>query len=191
MANSTKVIIKNVRFSYVKVFHPDQESGKYGCAILIKKGDPQMDEIKAAIKAAAEEGRAKLGDRFTLKLADIIHDGDEKAAEQPDYAGMWYLNAKSGTKPGIVKKNTSGMGGATVEITDEAEFYSGCYGAVSVTFYAYNAANGSKKGVTCGLNNCLKVKDGPSMGGRVSAESEFKDLDLGDFGGSNDDEDIY
>jgi hypothetical protein len=56
-------------------------------------------------------------------------------------------------------------------IIDEEEFYSGCYGYVSLTFYAFDTKG--NKGIACGLNNVMKTKDGEHLGGRVSAEQDF------------------
>ena len=169
--NSTKVILKNVRFSYVYVFTKDNND-KYSCSLLIDKNDPQVEELKAAIQAAVSQGAAVLGPGFKLDVSKVLHDGDEK--DDPNYRGHWYLNAKSKNKPGVVKKNSSGMGGKTTDITDESEFYSGCYGAASVNFFAFN--QGVNKGISCGLNNVLKLGDGPFLGGRSSAESDLGDL---------------
>ena len=48
-------------------------------------------------------------------------------------------------------------------------------GRASISFFAYNV-NGNK-GIACGLNNLRKFKDDEKFGGRVSAESDFADLD--------------
>jgi hypothetical protein len=44
------------------------------------------------------------------------------------------------------------------------EVYSGCYGRVSLNFYAFNF-NGNK-GVACGLGNIQKIKDGEPLNKR-------------------------
>ena len=181
--NDTKVIIKNARFSYVHVFQKD-DNDKYSVSILIEKNDPQVEEIKNAIKAAAQAGAGKLAGA-KVSLGSILHDGDIDKAADPAYAGCYYLNAKSRTKPGVVKKNTSGMGGKTTDITDESEFYSGCYGAASVNFFAFNT--GTNKGVACGLNNLMKLHDGDFLGGRSSAEADLGSL----VDDSNDNDDIF
>jgi hypothetical protein len=64
-------------------------------------------------------------------------------------------------------------------ILDKSEVYSGCYGRVSINFYAFNS-NGNK-GIAAGLGNIQKVKDGELLGNRTSAASDF---------GSDDDEDF-
>ena len=80
-------------------------------------------------------------------------------------------------KPGIIDA-------AKKAITDEDEFYSGCYGRASLNFFPYNASG--NKGVAAGLNNLQKIKDGDPLSGRQSAEADFDD----DFGVEDDDVDF-
>jgi hypothetical protein len=110
----------------------------------------------------------------TEKETMPLRDGDEKDDE--NYEDHLFLNAKSNTRPGIVDKNK-------VPIVDEEEVYSGVWAIISVTFFAYDK-NGNR-GIACGLNNIMKFKDDDRFGGRVSAESDFGDVDLPD-----DDEDL-
>ena len=108
-----------------------------------------------------------------IGIADNIRMIIENKENDPDgvYAGHYYLNAKCTTRPGIVDKNM-------VPIMDEEDVYSGMWAVVSVTFFGYDT-NG-KKGVACGLNNVMKYKDGERLGGRVSADRDFADLDMDD-----------
>ena len=64
-------------------------------------------------------------------------------------------------------------------ILDRDEVYSGCYGRVSLNFYAFNS-NGNK-GVACGLGNIQKIKDGEPLGSRSSASDDFTSLEDDDF----------
>lgn len=164
----------NVRFSYVNVFTPREDSKKYDVSVIIPKDHPQIEEIKAAIKAAYEQGKTKLGASFKCSMGDVLHDGDTKtdAEGNPDvdYQNSWYINAKSSTRPGVVKGDP-----ATGNLKDltENEFASGCWGAISVNFFPYDKAG--RKGIGCGLNNiCMRPDSRESfMGGRVSANAEF------------------
>lgn len=83
-----------------------------------------------------------------------------------------FINAKSKTKPGIVDAACNPI------LNPEEEIYSGMYGRASINFYCYNT--GMSKGIACGLNNVQKIADGERLGGRASAESDFKDEDDGD-----------
>ena len=61
------------------------------------------------------------------------------------------------------------------EILDESEIYSGCYGKVSLRAFAYDQKG--NKGVSFGLQNVQKVRDGESLGGRVNPQDEFKPVE--------------
>ena len=82
------------------------------------------------------------------------------------------MNANSINAPGVVDANRN-------EIMDKSEVYSGCYGRASINFYAFNA-NGNR-GIACGLNNLQKIRDGESLGGRASAESDFATVEDEEF----------
>ena len=91
---------------------------------------------------------------------------------------MYFLNATSNQKPGIVDKDLN-------EILDPDEVYSGCWGRVSLNFYPFDVSG--NRGVGVGLNNVQKLKDGERLGGaRASAESDFGD----DFEDYDEDDDM-
>ena len=96
-----------------------------------------------------------------------LRDGDVEREDDEVYAGHYFVNANANTKPGIVDKHGQ-------PIMDSTEFYSGCYGYASISFYPFNA-NGNR-GIACGLNNLMKTADGDPLGGRSRAEDDFKDL---------------
>ena len=54
---------------------------------------------------------------------------------------------------------------------DPSEFYSGCYGRASITFFPYNTQG--SKGIACGLNNLMKTEEGEKLGGVSSAAADF------------------
>lgn len=171
MANtnvSTKVITGEVRFSYVNVFEPKSINGsdeKYSVSLLIDKRDTKtIEAIERAIEAAKQAGVAKFGGKIPPVLKLPLRDGDTERPDDENYAGKMFINANCKTKPGLIEKN--GM-----EIIDTTEFYSGCYGKASVTFYAFNS-NGNK-GIACGLNNIMKTRDGEPLGGRSRAVDDF------------------
>lgn len=186
MANNdftaTKVVTGKVRFSYLHVFEPsavaEGQDKKYSVSLIIPKSDKKtISAINKAIEAAKEAGKAKFGGKVPPVLKTPLRDGDEERPDDEAYADSYFMNANCTTKPGLVKKTSMGL----VQITDPEELYSGCYGAASVTFYAFNTSG--NKGIACGLNNLLKLEDGESLGGRVSA-----DVDFADFDGAEDDD---
>jgi len=105
-----------------------------------------------------------------------LHDGDEDKTDEA-YHNCLYLNAKCKTKPGVVDAERQ-------QIINEEEFFPGCYGYASVTFYPFDA-NGNK-GVSAGLNNVMKTKDGERLGGRISADQDFAEIETM----SDDEEDL-
>ena len=171
---STKVVTGKVRFSYVNIFKSrsfkDGQDAKFSICLLIPKEDKAtIKKIQAAIDEAVQDGIAsKWGSKKPANLKLPLRDGDiERAEEASEYEDMYFLNANSNQKPGIVDKDLN-------EILDPDEVYSGCWGRASINFYAFNT-NGNK-GVGVGLNNIQKLKDGERLGGaRASAESDFGD----------------
>ncbi len=63
--------------------------------------------------------------------------------------------------------------------TDHSEVYSGIYALASINFYAYHASG--KKGIGIGINNVMKISDGPSLAGKKSANEDFSDIDVSGF----------
>lgn len=184
-AASTKVVTGEVRFSYAHVFEPASIEGsepKYSVSILIDKNDKKtLSRVKAAIEAAKQAGISKFGGKVPANLKLPLRDGDTEREDDEVYAGKYFINANAKTKPGIVDKGGN-------PIIDTTQFYSGCYGHASITFYAFNTSG--NKGIACGLNNLMKTRDGEMLGGRASAEDDFADLIDSDFGG-DDDDDIF
>lgn len=171
---STKVITGKVRLSYAHVFEPkaadDGEKEKYSASLIIPKSDKAtIKKMEDAIKEAAKIGKdTKFAGKIPANLKTPLRDGDEDREGDEAYANCMFVNASSFTRPGVIDLNRN-------VITDKEEVYSGCYAIVSVNFYAYNS-NGNK-GIACGLNNLMKVADGEPLGGRISAEDDFADVE--------------
>ena len=176
---ATKVVTGKVRFSYVNIFRSKSfrqgQDAKFSICLLIPKEDKAtIKKINAAIQEAIEEGiGSKWGGKKPTNLKLPLRDGDdERADEAEEYEGMYFLNANSTQKPGIVDRDLN-------EILDPDEVYSGCWGRASINFFPYNS-NGNK-GVGVGLNNIQKLKDGERLGGaRASAEDDFGGDDFED-----------
>ena len=171
----TKVKTGLTRWSYVSVWEPqavEEDRAKYSVSVIIPKSDTKtIQAIRDAIRAAYEDGEAKLrGNEKTVppmeQIKTPLRDGDLERPEDDAYQDSYFVNAKSFMAPGIVDANRK-------PILDHAEVYSGVYGRVSMTFYAYNT--GTARGIACGLNNLQKLMDGEALGGRISAEEDFDD----------------
>ena len=181
--NPTKVITgKHTVMSYLNVNEPKTPMGggtpKYSVSLIIPKSDTvTIAKIKAAIQAAYEEGQSKLkgNSKFVPDLESIknpLRDGDKERKGDEAYAGAYFVNANSTTKPGVVDAGCN-------PILDSSELYSGIIGRASINFYAFNS-NGNK-GIACGLNNLQKIRDGEPLGGKPRAEDDFATADDDDF----------
>ena len=180
--NPTKVITGvNTRWSYVNAWEPTSINGgapKYSVSLIIPKSDTKtIEKIQAAIQAAYDEGQGKLkGNGKSVPALSVLktplRDGDAERPDDEAYADSYFINANSGTAPGIVDADRQ-------PILDRSEVYSGVYGRASINFYAFNS-NGNK-GIACGLNNLQKIKDGEPLGGKSRAEDDFDTEEDDDF----------
>lgn len=181
MANPTitKCLIGEARMNFVRVFEPESFNGgdpKYSVILSFPQSDKELvKKIQTAIDECVEKTKtAKYGGKLPKSFNIVeLKDGDTDY-EKDGFAGMFTLKASSAYKPEVVKRMTVAGKPTFVQITDEDEFYSGCYGYASVTFFAYD--NGVSKGVTCGLNSLLKTRDGERLGGATSAAEDFAGL---------------
>lgn len=187
----TKVVIGKVRASYVHVFEPvslegDSAKAKYSVSLIIPKSDTELiKKIKSAMALAVDLGMStKWGHKKPVNLRNPLRDGDAERPDDDAYEDSYFINASCKTRPGVnkVKGYEVGSDGRrrliTVPVDSEEEVYSGCYVFASVNFYPFDVSG--NKGIACGLNNILKVDDGAPLGGRVSAETDFSELQLSD-----------
>ena len=175
--NPCKVITGvNTRWSYANVWEPKSINGgtpKYSVSLIIPKSDTKtVEKVRAAIKAAYEEGQGKLkGNGRAVPALEAIkiplRDGDLERPGDDAYKSSFFINANSTTKPGIVDADCQ-------HILERSEVYSGVYGRASIN------SNGNK-GIACGLNNLQKIRDGEPLGGKPRAEDDFATADDDDF----------
>jgi hypothetical protein len=169
---STRVVTGKCRFSYFNALasRKNELSGKdeFSTQVLVPKSDT---ETVAALKAAAKAALvAKFGDKIPKNARNPLRDGDTETKQDgsplgPEYAGHWFFNAKSVTKPGAVDAHGHDLLGSQ-------DIVSGDYGRVSLNAYAYSQAGNN--GVSFGLNNIMLVAKGDTLGGgRPSAAADF------------------
>lgn len=182
IVKDTKVVFGPCRLSYTHVFSkysPDgnADDGKYMTNVLIPKSEKEtIKAIQTAIENAKKAAIvSKWGGKEPKKIDLPLRDGDEK--DDDVYADHFFINAKASTRPGVVDKKK-------VPIVDEEEIYSGVWAIVSVNMYGYDVSG--NRGVAVGLNNLMKFKDDEHLGGRVSADADFSDVNFDD----EDDDDL-
>lgn len=175
--NENVITTGEVRLSYCNLFQPRaQQTGadpKYSVTVLVPKTDSRTKaDIDKAIKAAIEAGVSKCWNGVRPPMPALcVHDGDGTRPSDgmpfgDECKGHWVFtaSAKADRPPFVVDANVQPIISAT-------EVYSGMYGRVNVSFFAY--ANSGKKGIGCGLNGVQKLRDGDPLASRVTAEEAF------------------
>jgi len=166
--NKNQVVTGECRLSFVNVFEPkaakEGQEPKYSLTAIIPKSDTKtVEAIKAAIQAAAEAGAQKhFGGRVPTNVNSTFKDGDTetddlgelKNIKYPEYKGNYYIRLSSKIKPVVLDENRN-------EIIDPTRVYSGVYGRVSMTFFAYSVEG--KRGISAHLNNVLITRDGEPL----------------------------
>lgn len=174
------VTINDVRFSYLNVFqakaphnNPNGEA-KFSVTILVPKSNTQAKAIiDQAIAAAIDAGVSTKWNNVRPPQPSIcVHDGDgvrpsDGQAFGEECKGCWVFtaSAKADHPPFVVDAQVQ-------PIIDPTKVYSGMWGNVSVSFFAYNSAG--KKGIGCGLNGLQKTRDGEPLSARVTAQDAFQ-----------------
>lgn len=170
-----KLILKNVRFSYVRVFEPQQFNGtgdfKYSVVVLIPKTDTeQVKKIRELIETESREfiaSHPKLKGVKPEVWTSPLQDGDKSGND--NYEGMYYLNANRLErlgKPIVIDRHKK-------PIETKEEMYSGCWGVASLSLFGYYSS-AKMAGVAVGLNGVQKVTDDERLDGGASA-SDFED----------------
>lgn len=165
---NTQVVTGKCRLSFVNLFEPkamkEGDTPKYSVTAIIPKSDTKtIEAIKAAIQAAAENGAQRhFGGRVPTNVNNTFKDGDTETDDlgelqknkYPEYANSYYIRLSTKFKPKVLDANRQ-------EIIDPTEIYSGCYGRVSMTFFAYSGDG--KRDVSASLNNVMKLEDGEPL----------------------------
>lgn len=180
------------RVSFPQVLTPGKpmnEGGqeKYSVMMIFDK-EAQLTKEFAAIKKSVQE---EIKSEWPKATKDMMKERylkvfkpAEKCVRQEDGErypgcedGCVVLKAQSNFKPEVIDQKKEA-------ITEENEFYAGCYAIAKVTPKAYDMP--TNKGVTLYLGNVMKLAEGERLAGNRSAGSDFEDveveeLDLGDI----------
>lgn len=185
-STNESVITPEGTFSFPAVFKAqrDDETGRetFGVTIGFTPEDQQTEEFKTIFpklqQLAIDAAKLYLGTDDDQKAIDLLKNGTDgfrnpfrrdKLEKKGFPEGSIYFAARKSAdagKPGVVDANVQ-------KILDPAEIYGGVRGRLSVTAYWYDKKG--NKGVTFGLNNVQKIKDGPKLGGGAPRpEDEFE-----------------
>lgn len=162
---STQIVTKEsgYRASFCHLDAPNKFD-KYSLSLLVPKDDNEfVAELTAARdEAAAEALTTKWGGKAPRDLAFPVIDGDQSDYEEEH--GHWVVRCNAVNKPPVY--NAQGVA------IDPKEAYSGCYVRAQLNVYAYNWNDGTKKGISIGLNAVMKVAEGEKLGNAGNASPE-------------------
>lgn len=186
-AQTKKLTTGIFRVSFPHVFKSQTTPNgdqKYSVVMLFdKKNREDIKKLEDLAKSAAYE---KWGEDAVknkkIKLSWPFRDGEEKAEQYDGYEGMVFANASSKNKPKVVDR-------AVEPIVDEGEFYPGCYARAAINAYAWEWKG--KKGVSFGLINLQKVKDGEKFGFSSKPEDDFESIEGDDEDYGNTEDEIF
>lgn len=180
MARSKRVTTPEFRVSYPAVLKaaPNRmdpsKPDAYGCALVFA---PDTD-ISVLKEMANDVAREQWGDNIPKNLKSPFLDAFEKDKGQGNFdQGSVLLRTSSHQRrPGLVDAEMN-------DIIDPNDFYAGCYARASVNCYAWSAPSGN--GVSFGLINVQKTRDGEPIGFSANPQDDFERIDPADLGGES------
>lgn len=182
MATTTDPILTPVgRVSWPYLAKPD-DNGKYGMTMIFDKDT----DIKALKKLVLDCIKEEWGDKFKPNQLSLpFKAGNDKADDEgnvrPEHVDATLVTVGTKYAPTCLDGTKGKKQIPTADV--EAEVYPGCYAIAQVHAYAWEYKEGNKvmkRGVSLGLLNVLKYKDGERLGGgkRFSAEDAFADVEV-------------
>lgn len=183
-----KLKLVGVRLAFTQLFEAKQINGegepKFGVCSIIDPADKKLvAEIKAAIKAAADE---KWGAKAGTILAELYKKDkvcfkeNEKTKDGTVYDGFegtFHLNASSKARPSVFDRDKTPL------VAADGKPYAGCYGNVLVDIWAQDNTYGKRVNAT--LRGVQFSRDGDAFSGGVPASEDDFD-DLSDTGADDD-----
>lgn len=140
---------------------------KFSVVMLFPK-NANLKALKQAAHDACVDAWGKDQKAWPQNLRSPFRDQGTKPEYEGYEAGAVFLTASSKIKPGIVDARV-------VPILDESEVYGGCYGRATVNAYTYEVKG--NVGVSFGLINFQKTRDGESLTGRSRPQDDFNPIE--------------
>lgn len=155
----------------------DAKSGKeigearYSIEMLFDKSKVKastfMKPLKhaAALKYGEDQSQWPEGLKYAIRNGDKPHG--KKKEIKPEHKGMWIVKASSKEdygRPHVLGRNKK-------PIEQESELYPGCFACAHIFASTYEV--GEKEGVSFILDGVMKTDEGPSLGGKKSADEMF------------------
>ena len=195
-AEVKKIISPVVRIAFPHFFKKQEfgESSKYrGCAIYNPEEATAQDKqqwkaLLAELNRVSLEAFGTPYKELPKKVGRPIWDGADKAELDGFEAGQRCFNMSTDRPPAVVDIDRN--------LLDEGDMYGGCYVRIALNVYSYDNKYG--KGISIGLGNVQKIKDGEPFGATQGDPNEdfTDDVDESwveeddDLGGDDEEEDV-
>lgn len=192
-AEDVTVLTPEFRVSYSSVFKPAELSKKYELSAIF-----QIEETEKSKAAGTKLVNIQSLKDLCIAVATEKYGDRSKWPKIGDGIGMLKFPFRAGTEPG--KKDVDGYGPGTIFVSlgsklqkpgivesfagpdkrpaplaAESDFYDGCYARATVNAYWWEFAG--KFGISLGLQNLQKLRDGERFGGRGNAADSFDAID--------------
>jgi hypothetical protein len=168
VAKNTQILTPEFRVSFPSVFQKkaaaEGQEPKYSIVMLVPK-TTDLTAMKQAVVDALTEKWGPDKAKWPKGLRLPFRDGSEKDYE--GYENVVFCSASTKNRPGLVDRDVK-------PIIDPNEFYGGCYARATVAAFAYDKAG--NRGVSFGLRNIQKTRDGEPFSGRSKPENDFDSL---------------
>lgn len=169
-----KALTPEFRIAFPHVFEAhsgfENQEPKFSIVMLFDKKtnlDKSMkDGYQSIRKAVYNAAVDKFGpkEKWPKNLRFPFRDGNEKPDLQ-GYEGTIFCSASSKQRPQVVDKDLSAL------TKEDGLLYAGAYARAEVVAFAYDTMG--NKGVSLGLNNIQKLRDGEAFSGRKNAADVF------------------
>lgn len=182
-----KLMLKNVRCSFLTLGEPEQYQGKgpfrWSSVFLVPTTDPQKKLVDAVIEAVAKE---KWGPKAASVLKAVLPDPkgccwiDGERKEYDGYQGCFALSShrqQDKGRPLVMDNDKSPIYQLDNSFYPgkEGRIYSGCFVNAQVEIWAQDNQQG--KGIRCSLLGIQRFKDGDAFGGGSRPDSnEFEEV---------------
>lgn len=190
-SEDTKIKTPEFRVSYPNVFeavkvNPTDAKAKFGVVAIFQVAETEKSKAAGtkivSIEALKDLCRAVAAEKFGADrskwpvLKFPFRDGNEPTKKDADgYGpGTIFVSLQSVNKPGIVEA-FAGPDNRPAPLAAQSDFYAGCYARAEINAYYWKFMG--KEGISLGLQNLQKLRDGERFGGRGNAADSFDPID--------------
>lgn len=174
-------------FEAVKV-NPTDKTAKYGVMAIFQVAESEKSKAAGTKVVSIEDLKQLCRDvaiekfgadrtkwpalKFPFRDGNVETSYKDKDGFGP---GTIFVSLQSINKPGVVEAWADKATGKPALLGAQSDFYAGCYARAEVNAYYWTFMG--KQGVSLGLQNLQKLRDGERFGGRGNAADAFTPID--------------